>query len=132
LRRHRLADQDAAGLARHHHRAGIGRWPMTGIDRRSILRRQIGRIKNILERNRQATERQRREPRAFCCAPRAGEIERGESANILFAVSDRFGACFDELAGRQFAGFDAAGESESREHQAPSIRATIPVGARRT
>ena len=116
LRRHRFADDDAAGLARQHHRAGIGRRAVAGINRRAVLRRQIGGGENIFKGNRQAAQRQSRKPRIVGGAARPGEVECNEGADLLFACVNGFSAQFDRGARGQIAGFDTAGKIEGGEH----------------
>ena len=100
------------------------------------MRWQIGGSENILEGNRQATQRQSRKPRIVGGAARSGDVKRNEGADLLLACVNGFSAQLDHGARGQVAGFDAAGEIEGGEHHlrhhARSIRATIPVVARRT
>jgi len=51
---HSLADDDAAGLAGQNDGAGVGGRSMPGIDRRAVLRRQVGSIEYVLKADRQA------------------------------------------------------------------------------
>ena len=61
--------------------------------------------------------------RLFGGAARGVEIERDESADLRLARGDRLGAKLDHRAGFEFAGLDAAGKIERREHQ------LCPIGA---
>jgi hypothetical protein len=85
------------------------------------LRRKVGGIENVLERDRQAAQRQGRKLRRVGGAARRVEIECNESGNILFARGDGLGAKLDGGAWREFAGFDAADEIERGKHQSPFV-----------
>ena len=51
-------------------------------------------------------------PRLLRGLARAVEVERDEGADLVLALGDGLGAQVDHLRGREFAGLDAAGESE--------------------
>ena len=125
LRRHRLADHDAAGPARQRHRGGVGRRPIAGIDRRAVLRRQIGGGENVLKCHRQAAQRQGRQSGGVGRTARGVEIERDEGADLLLARGDGIGAELDSIAGFQFAGLDAAGKSSADSISVPSCVAAM-------
>src|SRR6266545_6021117 len=105
---------------------------MAGVDRRTIFGREIGGVVDVLDADRQAAERQLRQPRALGQSPRRIDVEHDEGANLRLAFRDRLGAEVDDRARGERAGLDAAGEIERCEHQwDPSSRATIRSVRRR-
>ena len=83
------------------------------------MRRQIGGVEYVLERDRQAGERQRRQARVCGGAARRVEIERDKGADLALARGNGLGAQLDDGAGLEFAGLDAAGKIERGKHPGP-------------
>jgi hypothetical protein len=126
------ADEPPGVCVGHDHRGGVGRGPMIGIDRRAVLRRQVGRVENVLKPDWQPMKRQRRQTWIIGRAAGAGEVERGKRADVFFLGGNRLGAQLDGASRGKFASVQAPGEIECGQHQARSIMATIPMVARRT
>src|SRR5580698_59130 len=132
LSRRRLAEHYAAGAACQTYGGSVSARPVAGIDRRTILGRQIGRVVNILRTDRQTAQLRRTQPRLVGSFSRSLDIERNKSADFRFAGCDSFGTQFDNCARFSFAGVQAPDKIEYREHHLPSMRATRRLVTRRT
>ena len=122
----------AAGASHQHHHRGVGNGTVPGVNRCTVGGRQFGGIEDVLDADRQSGERTLRKSGRLGCAPRALDVECCERADFGLARRDRLRATIDDLARREFAGRDPAGQVEGGQHQAfPSIRATIRSVRRR-
>ena len=91
---------------------------MAGVDRRSVARREVHRVDDVFDADRQAAQRQRGKclSRDLCLAFGAGKIERGERTNLGFARRDGIRARAHDRGHRQLAPFDPASKIKRRQH----------------
>src|SRR5258708_29904839 len=92
---------------------------MAGIDRRSVLSREVGGIERILDADREPA--QRRVPQSGRRGGAAGgrDIERRKGADRGLVAGDRLGAEIDDRARWQGTGLDRLGEIERGQHGLP-------------
>ena len=88
LRGHGLADDDTAGAANEGHHGGIRSRTMSGVNREP-LGWEIGRVVDVLDADRQATQRQGRQP--LSALARSLDIQRHERADLGVALGDGIG-----------------------------------------
>jgi len=112
----RLAEHEAAGAAHERHQRGIGLGPMAGVDRRSILGREIRGVENILDADRQPVQRRQPQYRNLGGPPRRRDIERREGADLGLVTCDGLGAAIDDGTRCDASGLHRPGEIERRQH----------------
>ena len=103
---------------------------MSGIDRRAILGWEIGRVVDVLDADREASQRQGRQ--LISALARSLDIERHERADLGLALGDRIGTKVDDRARGERANLDLPDELERGQHHGfPSSRAMMRSVRRR-
>ena len=130
LRGHGLADDHAASTANECHHGGIRSRTMSGVNRRAILGWEIGRVVDVLDADRQATQRQGRQP--LSALTRSLDIERHERADLGVALGDGIGTTIYDSARSECASFDLPDKlKRGQHHDFPSSRAMMRSVRRR-
>src|SRR5712672_949715 len=111
---HGFADDHAAGAANERHHGGIRLRAMSGVDRRAILGWQIGGVVDVLDADRQPSQRQRLQP--ISALARRLDIERHERADLAVALGDSIGTTIDDGARRERASLYLPDKLESGQH----------------
>ncbi len=118
---HRLADDHRARLAQPGNRGGIRFRPAAGENRRAALGRKVGRIKDILDSDRDAVQRANAPATGLVPVERARlrqrvfGIEMGESLNVAFDRLDPAEASGGIFLGRHRAARDVGGSLHRRQ-----------------
>ena len=127
-----LAEHQASRAPHHGDQRSIRARPVAGVERRTVLGREVGGVEDVLDADRQSAQRQGFEGSRVCFSLLLGgiDIECGESADLGFACCNRLGAQLDHVGWRQFAAVDAADEIEHRQHQ--RVPSRLLTAARRS
>jgi hypothetical protein len=130
LGRHGLADDDRARRPRQRDARGISRGAMVGVDRRTVARRQVARVEQILDGDWESVQQSRRRLRieCACTAQRSVGIQDGPSPHRGFALGDSLEAVLEQgyrgnLSRRQLAHRGSRAQAVEAAHVKGSARA---------